>query len=68
MNDRLVAQAKALVDNPDWHREVAIMREAVISKGKRAREDVKKMEMWAELTGFDKMVMFLTHLANYKRN
>lgn len=68
MNDKLVMQARAIIDNPEWHREVAIMREALIAKGKRAREDVKKTEMWAELTGFDKMLMFITSLANQKRN
>ena len=67
MNDRLSNSAKQLIDSPDWHKEVAILREAVIAKGKRAREDVKKTEMWAELAGLDKAIMFINQLADWKR-
>jgi hypothetical protein len=55
--------------HPGWKelvREFYLLRERTIEKGIKARDEVKKTEMWAELAGVNKSIKLLEAIENYE--
>ena len=71
MNNYIAGNIQQIIESKEWEevdKQWAIEREMIINKGKRAREDVKKTECWAELAGFDRAIMTLKRIAAYRES
>lgn len=71
MDDRSFAsQVQSFLSSPagEYFKTILMARrESIISKGKKARNDVKKTEMWAELEAHDNCCAYIWNAENYQK-
>lgn len=69
MNNVIAGKLLAILESDTWHeveKQLALQRENIIAKGKKARNEGKQIAMWSELEGYDKAIMTIKAIANYR--
>lgn len=69
MNNVIAGKILQIIESPEFYeveKQWALERESILQKGKKARNEGKKIEMWAELEGFDRAIQKLHSIAQYR--